>query len=127
MATLTEEKFLLVQQYAGLLETIQEAFEHIVVCFEELRYEGAMDLWEDILLAFSQIDDSNSAISEQFVDNPALLDCFDQFEEVLEATELLGKVDDIVMVQQIISKKIYPVFEDWRNKIDQEIKPYYIF
>ena len=126
MATLTEEKFLLVQQYAGLLETIQEAFGHIVVGFEELRYEGAMDLWEDILLAFSPIDDSNSAISEQFVENLALLDCFEQFEEVLEATELLGEVDDIPQVGQIISKKIYPVFLSWRFTIDQEIKPYYI-
>lgn len=126
MAALTEEKFLLIQQYAGLLETIQEAFEHILVCFEELRYEGAMDLWEDILLAFSQIDDSNSAVSEQFVGNPDLLYCFERFEEVLEATELLGNVDDIVQVEQIISKKIYPVFLSWRCTIDQEIKPYYI-
>jgi hypothetical protein len=126
MATLTEEKFLLVQQYASLLETIQEAFEHIVVCYKELRYEGAMDLWEDILLAFSKIDDSNSAISEQFIENPNLVDCFERFEEVLEATELLGQVDDILQVDQIISKKIYPVFLSWRFTVDHEIKPYYI-
>lgn len=126
MTTLTEEKFRIVQQYVGLLETIQEAFEHIVVCFEELSYEGAMDLWEDILLAFSQIDDSNTAISEQFVENPDLVECFERFEEVLEATELLGQVDDILQVEQIISKKIYPVFLSWRSAIDQEIKPYYI-
>ncbi|MBT2678869.1 hypothetical protein J7E38_07615 [Bacillus sp. ISL-35] len=126
MATLTEEKFHIVQQYVGLLETIQEAFEHIPVCFEELRYEGAMDLWEDILLAFSQIDDSHPAISEHFAENPGLLVYIERFEEVLEATELLGNVNDIVQVDQIISKKIYPVFLSWRFTIDQEIKPYYI-
>ncbi len=126
MATLTEEKFLLVQQYDGLLGTIQEAFEHILVCFEELRYEGAMHLWEDILLAFSQIDDSHSAISEHFAENPYLLDCFEKFEEVLGATELLEHIDDIVLVDQIISQKIYPVFLSWGAHIDQELRPYYI-
>lgn len=123
---MTEEKFRIVQQFVCLLETIQEAFEHILVCFEELRYGGAMNLWEDILLAFSQIDDSHSAISEHFAENPALLVYFERFEEVLEATELLGNVNDIVQVDQIISEKIYPAFLSWRFTIDEEIKPYYI-
>lgn len=126
MTTLNEEKYLLVLQYSGLLETIGDAFEHMLVCFEELRFEGAKDLWEDILLAFSQIDDSHSIISDQFMESPALLKHFEQFIKVLDATELLEHEDNILTVGQIISKKIYPVFLTWREQIDQELKPYYI-
>jgi len=126
MTTLNEEKFLLVVQYAGLLETIEEAFVHMFLCFEELRFEEAKELWDDILLAFSQIDSSNAIIPDQFADRPALLERFEQFEDVLDATEVLAFEDDLIHIGQIIQEKIFPIFSSWKKQIDQELKPYYI-
>lgn len=126
MTTLNEENFHLVVQYAGLLETIEEAFVHMFLCFAELRFEEAKDLWEDILLAFSQIDSSNSIIPDKFADRPALLKRFEQFEDVLDATEVLASEDDPLWIGQIIQDKIFPVFSAWKKQIDQELKPYYI-
>ncbi|WP_423408231.1 hypothetical protein AABM38_21695 [Heyndrickxia sp. MSNUG] len=126
MTTLNEENFHLVVKYAGLLETIEAAFVHMFLCFEELRFEEAKELWDDILLAFSQIDSSNSIIPEQFADQPSLLERFDQFEDVLDATEVLAFEDDPLHIGQIIQDKIFSIFLAWKKQIDQELKPYYI-
>lgn len=126
MTTLNEEKFLLVKQYVGLLETIEAAFEHMMACYEELKFEGAAELWNDILLAFLQIDSSNSIIADQFTESPSLLHCFSQFEAVLDYVELLDREEDILVIEKIIRKKIYPVFSVWKEQIDHELKPYYI-
>lgn len=126
MTTLNEEKFLLVKQYVGLLETIETAFEHMMVCYEELRFEGATELWNDILLAFLQIDSSNSIIADQFAESPSLLQCFTQFEAVLDNVELLDREEDILVIEKMIHKKIYPIFTVWKEQINHELLPYYI-
>lgn len=126
MATLSEDKFIIAQKYAGLLETIEEAFEYMMVCFEDLRFEVVEELWNGILNAFSQIDRSNTIVSDEFMDNPVLLIKFAQFDDVLGAVEALESDDNIMIIQQIILNKIFPVFLAWKEQVEQELIPYYI-
>lgn len=126
MATLSEDKFIIAQKYAGFLETIEEAFEYMLVCFKDLRFEVVEELWNGILNAFSQIDRSNSIVSEEFADSPALLMKYAQFEDVLGAVEATESDDNLMIIQQIIHNKIFKVFLAWKEQVEQELIPYYI-
>jgi hypothetical protein len=80
---LSEEKFLLVNQYIGLLDVIEEAFSHIFLCLEEMRLEAAQHLWDDVSMAFMQIHESNKVLAEQFTDRPGVLSQFTRFEAAI--------------------------------------------
>ncbi|MEH7883427.1 hypothetical protein V7654_03775 [Bacillus sp. JJ1609] len=125
MTTLNEIKSIHIMNYSALIEGIGEAFKHIKVCVDNLKYEETKELWNDILLAFLQIAYSHTIIIEIFADNPVLVKRFEQFEEVLEATELFAHEVDSKS-GQIICDKIYPVFLVWKEQIDHELLPYYI-
>jgi hypothetical protein len=126
MTTVNETTFLLAQKYTGLLETIEEAFEHMLVCFEELRFEMAEELWAGVLLAFSQINTSNAMIADEFAESPAILKLFTQFGDVLDAVTMIEVENHITMMEQIIRDKIFPIFLRWKQQVEQELMPYYI-
>ena len=102
---LNEEKMLLVRQYIGLLDTIEEAFGHIVRCLEELRLEDADKLWDDVSLAFGQIRLSNQVLAEHFAERPAVLNQFTSFEDVWKKAELLHH-SDYSMWEEVIGESI---------------------
>ncbi|RSD25191.1 hypothetical protein [Mesobacillus subterraneus] len=125
MNALSEEKFLLVNQYIGLLETIEEAFGHIFLCLEDLMFEDAENLWDDILAAFWQIYQSNQVLAEHFFDRPGILSQFENFESVLEKAQPMQNTDYILW-EGIIGEGIYPAFSEWSREITKQFRPYYI-
>jgi hypothetical protein len=126
MTTVNERTFLLAQKYTVLLETIEEAFEYMMVCFDELRFEMAEELWTGMLLAFSQINTSNAMIADEFAESPAILKQFAQFEDVLDAVETIVVEDQITIHEKIIRDKIFPIFLRWKQQVEQELMHYYI-
>lgn len=125
MNSLTEEKFLLVNQYIGLLDTIDEAFGHIIVSLERNNRQDAEQLWEDVTMAFMQIHESNKVLAEHFADQPGVIQQFFQFDVVLEKAHLLQFTDDRFL-EVLMRENIQPAFLDWSGQITQQFRPYYI-
>lgn len=125
MNALSEEKFLLINQYIGLLDIIEEAFGHIFLCLEELRFEDAKNLGDDILAAFWQIHQSNQVLAEHFSDRPGILNQFKDFESVLEKAQLI-QYTDYTLWEGILGESIYPAFSEWYREINKQFRPYYI-
>lgn len=122
---LNEEKMLLVRQYIGLLDTIEEAFGHIFLCLKKLRLEDADHLWDDISLAFGQIQLSNQVLAEHFADLPAVLIQFTSFDDVWKKAQLLHH-SDYGIWEEVIGESIYPAFSEWSREINKQFRPYYI-
>lgn len=122
---LNEEKVLLVRQYIGLLDTIEEAFGHIFRCLEELRLEDAGQLWDDISLAFAQIQLSNQVLAEHFEERTGVLNQFASFEDVFKKAQILHH-SDFSMWEEVIGESIYPAFSEWAREINKQFRPYYI-
>ncbi len=122
---LNEEKMLLVRQYIGLLDTIEEAFGHIFLCLEEMRLEDADHLWDDIRLAFGQIHLSNQVLAEHFAERTGVLNQFTSFEDVWKRSQLLHNYDSGMWVE-VIGESIYPAFSEWSREINKQFRPYYI-
>ncbi|MFT9598166.1 hypothetical protein [Mesobacillus sp.] len=125
MNTLTEEKFLLVNQYIGLLDIIDEAFGHILVSLERKNHHDAEQLWEDVTMAFMQIHESNKVLADHFADQPGVIQQFSQFDFVLEKAHLVQFTDDRFL-EILMKEKIYPAFLGWSGQINQQFRPYYI-
>jgi uncharacterized membrane-anchored protein YhcB (DUF1043 family) len=123
--TLTEEKLLLVNQYIGLLDTIDEAFGHILVSLERNNREDAEQLWEDVTMAFMQINASNKDLAEHFADQPEVIQQFSQFYLVLEKAHLVQFTDDRFL-EVLMRENIQPAFLEWAGQITQQFRPYYI-
>ncbi|WP_156972569.1 hypothetical protein [Mesobacillus selenatarsenatis] len=125
MNALTEEKFLLVNQYIGLLDIIDEAFSHILVSLEKNNREDAEQLWEDVTMAFMQIHESNKILAEHFSDQPGVIQQFSQFDLVLEKAHLVQFTDDRFL-EILMREKVYPSFLGWSGQITQQFRPCYI-
>jgi hypothetical protein len=123
--TLTEEKFLLVNQYIGLLDIIDEAFVHILVSLERKKHQDAEQLWEDVTMAFMQIHESNKVLAEHFSDQPGVIQQFSQFDLVLEQAHLVQFTKDRFL-EILMKEKIYPAFLGWSGQITQHFRSYYI-
>ncbi|MBT2685443.1 hypothetical protein [Bacillus sp. ISL-37] len=125
MNTLIEEKFLLVNQYIGLLDIIDEAFGHILVSLERNNRQDAEQLWEDVTMAFMQIYESNKVLAEHFSDQPGVIQQFSQFDLVLEKAQLVQFTDDRFL-EVLMREKIHPAFLEWSRQITRQFRPYYI-
>ncbi|WLR55553.1 hypothetical protein LC048_00580 [Mesobacillus subterraneus] len=118
---LNEEKMLLVRQYIGLLDTIEEAFANIFLFLEELRIEDADHLWDDVSLAFGQIHLSNQVLAER----PEVLIQLTSFTNVWEKAQLLHHSDYSIW-EEVIGERIYPAFTEWSREINKQFRPYFI-
>ncbi|WP_079506693.1 hypothetical protein [Mesobacillus jeotgali] len=125
MNVLSEEKFLLVNQYIGLLDIIEEAFGHIFLCLEELRFEDAGNLGHDILAAFCQIHQTNQVLAEHFSDRPGILNKFEDFESVLEKAQPI-QYTNYTLWKGILGESIYPAFSEWYREINKQFRSYFI-
>jgi hypothetical protein len=122
---LTEEKFLLVNQYIGLLNVIDEAFSHILISLERKKHQDAEQLWEDVTMAFMQIHESNKVLAEHFADQPGVIQQFSHFNLVLEKANLVQFTDERFL-EILMREKIYPAFLGWLGQITEQFRPYYI-
>jgi hypothetical protein len=122
---LSEEKFLLINQYIGLLDVIEEAFGHIFLCLEEMRLEDAQHLWDDVSMAFMQILESNKVLAEHFTDRPGVRSQFTRFETVWEKAQALHYTD-YSLWKEMLGDRIYPAFSEWSREINKQYRLYYI-
>jgi hypothetical protein len=123
LRTLDEEKELLVKQYIGLLDTIEEAFGHILMSLEKRKQLDAVQLWDDVSMALMQIEESNKVLTEFFADRPGVLDHFSRFDFVLEKAHLLQYAEFIAW-GNLIGESIQPAFSEWRSSLRQDFRPY---
>lgn len=123
--TLSEEKYILVNQYNDLLDTVEEAFGYILKSFNDLSYTEGDRLLNDVFQAFSQIINTNFILAEEFKDSSQVLKNLTLFSEVVEKAEMLdGKFHDQTAKQKIISEHLYPAFSAWKEIVEKDLKPY---
>ncbi|WP_391208037.1 hypothetical protein [Psychrobacillus sp. L4] len=118
MSTFIEEHLQLVHQYREMLESIEEGFQYVLASFQDYsKTEGDLVL-SDIFTAFVRIVQVNQDLSVLFQDNTSIVEAINSFDEVvLAADKMDGLFEKSQEKQEIVSKFLYPAFEQWRQKI----------
>jgi inhibitor of KinA sporulation pathway (predicted exonuclease) len=125
MVQLTNAQFEMVQQYAALLDTIEEGFEYIEESFTNYERTQGDEILADIFDAFSRINQTNVQLSHLFAEEQEIVKHLQLFAGVLEeASKLDGKLDDPNFKQQVIQQQLSPAFQAWKLSIQQALKKY---
>ncbi|MBA2871331.1 inhibitor of KinA sporulation pathway (predicted exonuclease) [Anoxybacillus calidus] len=125
MVQLTNAQFEMVQQYAALLDTIEEGFEYIEESFMNYERTQGDEILADIFEAFSRINQTNVQLSHLFAEEQEIVKHLQLFAGVLEeAFKLDGKLDDANFKQQVIQQQLSPAFQAWKLSIQQALKKY---
>lgn len=105
-----------------LLPTIEEGLNHIKLQISELRYEESLELLKDVMSGISAIEKSLEPI-EKF-----------SRDEIIKLTEdlkmyTLGVIENYdtenkEILQSKIEKEILPTFINWKQALEDALKPY---
>jgi inhibitor of KinA sporulation pathway (predicted exonuclease) len=125
MVQLTNAQFEMVQQYAALLDTIEEGFEYIEESFTNYERTQGDVVLADIFTAFGRISQTNVHLSKILAEDEEIVRQLQLFSGVLEeAFKLDGKLDDPNFKQQVIQQQLSPAFQAWKLSVQQALKKY---
>ncbi|RFU63938.1 hypothetical protein [Peribacillus glennii] len=123
--TLTEIQHQLLQQYTGLLETIEEAFDYVSKSFENYELTEGDRILGDIFSAFGQLASTNVQVANLYFENRSIQEKVYEFESVIKILNPAEiNLTDPVLKQQIINDKLSPAFTAWSRNIQNVLKPY---
>ena len=107
-----------------LLSTIEEGLNHTKIQMSELRYEEALGLLQDSMLAIASIEQSLEPITEISKDklSPLTTDLKNSIVKVVENYEK-GKQE---LTENQIEKDVIPAFLSWKQELEAMLKPYTI-
>ena len=125
LMTLTEKQYLFMKDYSDLLYTIDEAFDYIVKSFSDFSKTEGDRLLSDVFQAFPQVASAHEQLSHLVQGNHTMLKAIADISAVADQAELLiQNFDDLLVRQEIISRKLYPAFAEWHKNIQQELNPF---
>jgi hypothetical protein len=122
---LDEKQYELVNQYVGMLDTIEEALKYVEASFTDLSKTEGDRVLSDVFMAISQISESNGLLKEIFDGREGIQQALTQFDTVADqAWKLDGQLDNNTVKQSILQEKLSPAFSKWKAFIDNELNPY---
>ncbi|WP_175990246.1 hypothetical protein [Bacillus sp. Marseille-Q1617] len=121
---LDEKQFELLNQYVGMLETIEEAFDYVTVSFTDIEKTEGDRVLADVFEALGQVSESNRMLGQMFEERPDILSIMMKFVGVIDqAMELNGHFQESNVKEEIVKGKLSPAFSAWRLEMDQVLKP----
>ncbi|MCT2537272.1 hypothetical protein NC661_14695 [Aquibacillus koreensis] len=124
MTELNEEQHYMLTQYKELLSGMREGLSYIQANLTEEAPPQVSQVFQDLLVAFEQINKVHSQMLIIFNDHPKVVELVEQYKSVVEDLTLWFKVDSNQAKQQLLTDKVLPAFDEWKNNTDQFLKPY---
>ncbi|MDX8343223.1 hypothetical protein [Rossellomorea sp. YZS02] len=122
---LDEKQYEMVNQYVGMLGTIEEALKYVEASFTDLRKTEGDRVLSDVFMAIGQISESNHLLKATFDGREGIQNALTQFDAVADqAWKLDGQLDNSEMKQSIVQKSLSPAFSEWKATIESELNPY---
>ncbi|WP_034764410.1 hypothetical protein [Rossellomorea vietnamensis] len=121
---LEEKQHVFINQYIGMLSTIQEALVYLEPCFNDLAKAEADFILSEILLSLEQIAKGNTLLKKIFNEQEGIQAALDQFNDM---TEFMWMIDDHqgdrTSIQSVL-QELLPVFSKWKVTVESEFIPY---
>ncbi|WP_226676375.1 hypothetical protein [Rossellomorea aquimaris] len=122
---LDEKQYELVNQYVGMLDTIEEALKYVKASYTDLSKTEGDRVLSDVFMAIGQISESNHLLKTAFDGREGIQNALTQFDTVTDqAWKLDGQLDNSEMKQSIVQKSLSPAFSEWKATIESELNPY---
>ena len=122
---LDEKQYELVSQYAGMLDTIEEALKYVEASFTDLSKTEGDRVLSNVFMAIGQISESNPLLKDMFDGREGIQKALTGFDAVTDqAWELDGQLDNNAFKQRIVQEKLSPAFSIWKESIENELNPY---
>ncbi|MCR8850443.1 hypothetical protein NQ095_18655 [Rossellomorea sp. SC111] len=121
---LDEKQYELVQQYVGMLDTIEEALKYVEASFTDLSKTEGDRVLSDVFMAIGQISESNSLLKDMF-EREGIQKALNAFDTVTDqAWKLDGQLENNLFKQSIVQENLSPAFSTWKEAIETELNPY---
>jgi hypothetical protein len=121
---LKEEEFLVLQQYNGLLESLEEAFLYLCNNADQPLTDVAKQVKEDSFLAISKIAETHVSMVEWFSDEVGALKAISQFEGFIDELYSLGHFSEHpIKEKEVFSMYLIPAFEEWKLDMQKQLLP----
>lgn len=121
---LDEKQYELVNQFVGMLDTIEEALRYVEASFTDLSKTEGDRVLSDVFMAIGQISESNPLLKEMF-DGEGIQNALNAFDAVTdEAWKLDGQLDNNGVNQSIVQENLSPAYSAWKATIESELNPY---
>ena len=122
---LDEKQYELVNQYVGMLDTIEGALKYVEASFTDLRKTEGDRVLSDVFMAIGQISESNRLLKEMFDGQEDIQKVLSEFDNVTDqAWKLDGQLENSAFKQSIVQEKLLPAFSTWKASIENELNPY---
>lgn len=112
-------------QTVGLLQTMEEGMDYVKAKLGELDIEGTITVLTDLITAFTEIEKSIFPIIDKIPEN-----------QIEEKTNKLRKAFDAIVKEyennkghktlEIMQFTLYPAFKNWREELENMLKPYVV-
>lgn len=121
---LNEEEFLVLQQYNGLLEALEEAFLYLCDHADQLSTGPAKQVKEDSYLAISKIAETHVSMVEWFSDEEEALKAISRFEGFIDELDSLGHFSEHpIKEKEAFSTYLIPAYVEWKLDMQKQLLP----
>ncbi|MBM7618355.1 hypothetical protein JOC95_000197 [Bacillus tianshenii] len=125
MMRLKEEEFLVLQQYNGLLESLEEAFLYLCDNAGQPESSAVKKVKENSYLAISKIAETHVFMVNWFSHDEAALRAIGQFEGFIDELESLGHFSaHPINEKEVFSTYLIPAFEEWKVDMQKQLLPF---
>ncbi|MBM7570231.1 hypothetical protein [Aquibacillus albus] len=118
MPELTETQHLMLREYAELLPTMSEGFEYIEANLTDDTPPQVLNVYQDLLKAFEQLDACHQQMTEIFSDQAFVQSLTEDFNNIIHLLFGWHTTTTNVEKKELLNHQVIPAFEDWRTKIN---------
>lgn len=125
MNRFNEEEFLVLQQYNGLLESLEEAFLYLCDNADQHATDAVKQVKEDSYLAIAKIAETHVFMVNWFSHDEDALQAIGQFEGFIDELESLGHFSaHPIKEKAVFSTYLIPAFEEWKVDMQKQLLPF---
>ncbi len=124
MSQLTDAQHSMLQEYKQLLSGISEGFEYLENNLSIEAPPQAQQVFEDVLLAFQQLCDSNDRLVEWFKDDAPSKLLLSDFHDIVKLLEKWSTFGTNQEKRDLLVKEVIPVYESWRSQMQSFLDSY---
>ncbi|MFE7060625.1 hypothetical protein ACFVAD_00570 [Sutcliffiella sp. NPDC057660] len=125
MMRLNEEVFLVLQQYNGLLESLEEAFLYLCDNADQPASNTTKQVKEDSYLAITKIVETHVFMVDWFSEQEDALKVITEFEGFIDELESLGHFSaHPIKEKEVFSTYLIPAFEEWKVDMQKQLLPF---
>lgn len=113
------------KQSVELSETILEGLQHIQKLLGEGKFEETMSMFEDIVSAFSTMQQSLTLVTEK-LENHQIDSTSNKVQDGLELVVSAYEAKSHGKVQEIIQFTLSPQVKKWKEELEKAFQPYIV-